>query len=101
MIITEVLLNNTASTTPNARSLRGKCEEYVHSFNAYMPTKRRIMVYNSKTEQYIASCITNNDGTFELKGLPVTADGCIEVHMHDDTASKTEPMIYDGLSLVI
>ena len=82
-----------------ARNLRGKCEEYEHEFNTYMPCRRRIVVLDQKTEAYIASTHTSIDGTFQIKGLPPMAQGRIEVHAHDD-ATGLQTKIFNNISLV-
>ena len=88
-------------STPIAekRRLVGKCEEYKHEFNAYMPCNRRIVVLDQKTEAYITSTHTASDGTFRIMGLPVMGQGRIEIHAHDDVTGRPTK-IFDNLSLV-
>ena len=99
MMIGEFCTAPTTTPVPEERRLLGRCEEYKHEFNAYMPCNRRIVVLDQKTEAYMASTHTLIDGTFQIKGLPVTGQGEIEVHAHDDVTGL-QTKIFNNISLV-
>ena len=62
--------------------------------------KKRIAVFKRGTLEYVASGISNADGTWEIKGLPeLTGEDLFVVYL-DDTRSF-DPIAFDNIALEV
>ena len=62
--------------------------------------KKRIAVFKRGTLEYVASGMSNADGTWEIKGLPEIAGEDFFVVYLDDTRSF-DPVAFDNIALEV
>ena len=92
MIIGGVYVTNLMNTAK--RRLAGRVQ--VNGSGA----KKRIAVFKRGTLEYVASGISNADGTWEIKGLPeLTGEDLFVVYL-DDTRSF-DPVAFDNIALEV
>ena len=84
----------TATYTPVKRRLAGRVQ--VNGSGA----KKRIAIFKRGTLEYVASGMSNADGTWEIKGLPEIAGEEFFVVYLDDTRSF-EPVAFDNIALEV
>ena len=60
--------------------------------------KKRIAVFRRGTLEYVASGMSNADGTWEIKGMPELPEESLIVFYIDDTRSFN-PIAFDYISL--
>ena len=60
--------------------------------------KKRIAVFRRGTLEYVASGMSNADGTWEIKGLPEISGEAFFVVYLDDTRSF-DPVAFDNIAL--
>ena len=60
--------------------------------------KKRIVIFKRGTLEYVASGMSNADGTWEINGLPEISGEAFFVVYLDDTRSF-EPIAFDNISL--
>ena len=62
--------------------------------------KKRIVIFNRETLEYVASGMSNADGTWEIKGLPEISGEEFFVVYLDDTRSF-DPVAFDNIALEV
>ena len=82
----------TSTYSPAKRRLAGRVQ--VNGSGA----KKRIVIFKRGTLEYVASGMSNADGTWEIKGMPEIPEEQLMVFYIDDTRSFN-PLAFDYISL--
>ena len=91
MILGGLLSVKTTGAATNRRRLAGRVQ--VNGSGA----KKRIAVFRRGTLEYVASGMSNADGTWEMPGLPELPEESLLVFYIDDTRSFN-PIAFDYIS---
>ena len=91
MIIGGLVLIHVVDMVPQKKRLAGRVQ--VNGSGA----KKRIAIFKRGTLEYVASGMSNADGTWEIKGLPEIAGEEFFVVYLDDTRSFN-PIAFDYIS---
>ena len=93
MMICILTVNTPAAPAPKRR-LAGRVQ--VNGSGA----KKRIAVFKRGTLEYVASGMSNADGTWEINGLPEISGEAFFVVYLDDTRSF-DPVAFDNIALEV
>lgn len=88
-------LSTALITTPVLEKRRLAGRVTVNSVGA----SKRVVVQERGTLKYVASTISNPDGSWEIRGIPVLAEGSLIVLIIDD-AGNFDPIAFDNVSQV-
>ena len=86
-----VLRLQTTIHTPAKRRLAGRVRVIVSGW------KNRVAIFKRGTLEYVASGMSNTDGTWEIKGLPELPEEQLMVFYIDDTRAFN-PIAFDYVS---
>lgn len=84
----------TSVCSPAKRRLAGRVQ--VNGSGA----KKRIGIFKRGTLEYVASGMSNADGTWELRGLSETLTGEDVLVVHLDDTRSFDPIAFDNVTLV-